>query len=183
MIYIGNLLSDLHSSTKDLDSSVLDKTTSFVYCCRDGAESVTLVTDNKETLRSLIGDLPKEIYDTGRYAIDLSSIGTDKVRIYLNSQSENEYLVGYYFSNNNSVLEKKRYKKTDPEGDDILIDRYDSNDNLISANELEVVAEKSDWSGSSSLAENIESIASKNNLRVQYSKKADKSQSYIIVRV
>ena len=181
MIYIGNLFASLHSSTSDLDTSVLDRTTSFVYCCRDGVESVTLVTNSKETLRSLVGELPEEIYDTGRYAIDLSSIGTDKVRIYLNSQSKDEYLVGYYLSSSNSVLEEKKYKKTDT--DDILIDRYDANGDLISSNEREVLATKSDWSGSSSLADDIEAIASENNLRVQYSKKADKDQSYIIVRV
>ena len=181
MIYIGTLFASLHPSTRDLDSAVLDKTTSFVYCCRDEVESVTLVTNSKETLSSLIGDLPEEIYDTGRYAIDLSSIGTNKVRIYLNSQSKSEYLIGYYFSSDNSVLEKKVYKKT--EGDDILIDRYNSSGSLISANEREVLATKSDWSGSNSLADSVESIASENNVRVFYSKKADKNQNYIVVRV
>ena len=82
--YIGNIFASLHASTQNLDAAILNKTTEFIYCYRSGVESVTLVTDNKETLRTLVGTLPTEIYDTDRYAVDLSTIGTEKVRIYLN---------------------------------------------------------------------------------------------------
>ncbi len=60
MSYIGKLFAHLHPSTNELDSEILNKTTELIYCYRDGVESVTLVVDNRQTLRDLVGDLPPE---------------------------------------------------------------------------------------------------------------------------
>jgi len=179
MAYIGKLFAHLHPSTKDLDSAILNKTTELIYCYRDGVESVTLVVDNRQTLRDLVGDLPSEIYNTTRYGVDLSSIGTDKVRIYLNSHSSEEYIIGYYFSSDNEVIQKKNYKKTDT--NDALIDRYTSEGTEISMDEVEAVASRADWGGSSSLADSLEKIVSDNNFILVYSKREGKDQSYIKV--
>ena len=179
MTSIGNLFAHLHPSTSGLSSDVLNKTTEFIYCFRDGVESVCLVTEDKETLKSLIGDLPTEIYDTNRYAVDLSTIGTNKVRLYLNSKSNDEYIIGYYFSNSNAVLQKKLYKKDNTVNS--LIDRYESNGDLISENEAEVSGVKSDWGGDSSLADSLENVASQNNVSIFYSKRNGKNQNYISV--
>jgi len=179
MSYIGKLFAHLHPSTNELDSEILNKTTELIYCYRDGVESVTLVVDNRQTLRDLVGDLPPEIYNTTRYGVDLSSIGTDKVRIYLNSHSNEEHIIGYYFSSDNKVVQKKNYKKTDTT--DALIDRYESDGTEISIDEVEVVASRADWGGSSSLADSLEKIASDNNFILLYSKREGKDQSYIKV--
>lgn len=179
MSYIGKLFAHLHPSTNELDSAILNKTTELIYCCRDGVESVTLVVDNRQTLRDLVGDLPPEIYNTTRYGVDLSSIGTDKVRIYLNSHSSEEHIIGYYFSSDNKVLQKKNYKKTDTT--DALIDRYESDGTEISMDEVEAVASRADWGGSSSLADSLEKIVSDNNFILVYSKREGKDQSYIKV--
>ena len=177
--YIGNIFANLHFSTQNLDAAILDKTTELIYCYRSGVESVTLVTDNKETLRALVGTLPTEIYDTNRYAVDLSTIGTEKVRIYLNSQDDNEHIIGYYFDSNNSVLQKKHYKKSNDA--DAMIDRYDGNGASLSTNEAELSASKSDWGGNSALANNIERVAGENNINLLYAKRQNKDQSYIKV--
>ena len=181
MSYIGKLFAHLHPSTKDLDSEILNKTTELIYCYRNKIESVTLVTDNIKTLKSLVGDLPVEIYNTERYAVDLSTIGTDKLRVYLNSRSNDESILGYYFSSDNEVIQKKNYKKTNTT--DALIDRYEANGDVISVDEVEVVGSRSDWDGDSSLADSLEKIASDNNFLILYSKRKDKDQSYIKVSV
>ena len=62
-----------------------------------------------------------------------------------------------------------------------MIDRYESDGTEISIDEVEVVASRADWGGSSSLADSLEKIASDNNFILVYSKREGKDQSYIKV--
>ena len=175
---VGQNLAHLHPSTADLSSDVLAKTKEFIYCCRNGAESVVLVTPDKSVLQSLVGNIPEQIntFDTNLYYVDIASIGTDKLRLYVRSPEENICGVGFYFDANGNLLEKKIYK-----GKGLSIDRFNSEGNLISENEKESICTKNEWGGSASLANNIEAIASENNYTVIYLKKNDKNQSYIRV--
>ena len=176
----GERFAHLHTSTSSLSDSVLDKTTELIYCFRDGVESVCLVTHDREVLMDICGMVPSVVYnaDTRRYAVDLSTIGTNSIKMYVDSSESGEVLTGYHFSSEGAILQKKTYKR---DGDNILLDRYNPDNSVISEDESETVCTKSDWGGSSSLADSIESIASEHNFKVIYLKRAASNQSYIRV--
>ena len=169
----GERFAHLHTSTSSLSDSVLDKTTELIYCFRDGVESVCLVTHDREVLMDICGMVPSVVYnaDTRRYAVDLSTIGTNSIKMYVDSSESGEVLTGYHFSSEGAILQKKTYKR---DGDN-------PDNSVISEDESETVCTKSDWGGSSSLADSIESIASEHNFKVIYLKRAASNQSYIRV--
>tara|TARA_B100000085_G_C18265627_1_gene399911 strand:- start:35 stop:577 length:543 start_codon:yes stop_codon:yes gene_type:complete len=177
---VGTRFAHLHTSTSGLSSAVLDKTTEFIYCFRDGVESVCLVTHDRDVLTDVCGTVPNDVYnaDTRRYAVDLSTVGTNSVKMYVDSPESGEVLTGYHFSSEGAILQKKTYRRN---GDNILLDRYNPNNSVISEGELETICAKSDWGGSSSLADSIESVASEHNFKVIYLKRAASNQSYIRV--
>ena len=50
---VGTRFAHLHTSTSGLSNAVLDKTTEFIYCFRDGVESVCLVTHERDVIMDM----------------------------------------------------------------------------------------------------------------------------------
>jgi len=190
MLSVGNFFGHLHTSTKELSSDVLDKTTELVFSFRDGVESICWVTNDKDVFKSVAGEVPDIVYNanTERYAVDLDSIGTSQVRMYVFNNDIEDGIsgYGYYMSSTGNIVEKKVYKVTDAD-EPILIDRYDVNGVLISENEKELIADKGEWFGDKSLVDDINEIRLKafhdheKIFGVAYTKKEEKNQSYIRV--
>lgn len=177
---LGSYFSHTDPSLSNLGSEVLEDITGVVFSCRDGVDTVCAVTSSISTLSSIMGDVPSVIQEavTGRYFVDLASLGSNKVRLYVDSDRANEMIVGYYFSSDNEMLIEKRYKK--PSEDSPLlcpVDRYDASGRLISANEPEAVSDRSCWTGSASWAD----AADSSPYIVRYTHKLSKPQSYIFV--
>tara|TARA_B100002019_G_scaffold290620_1_gene308695 strand:+ start:1349 stop:1927 length:579 start_codon:yes stop_codon:yes gene_type:complete len=184
MTSIGNLFAHLHPSTKNLGDDILSTVNEFVWCYRKGVESVTLVTRDTDAFRSLVGD-SINVTSADRYAVDLGSIGTDKIRIYVDSPVSGEALFGYYFSPSGEMLQRKVYKrKGDKTG--VYIDKFNMDGSVIVSNEEEIGSkdDKSFWGGSVELLNNIENILSERtetNIRRVFMKRVSKDQSYIRV--
>lgn len=166
------------SSLKSLPNDAKEKVIEIVFAYRIGVESITLISDDPHTIAKLADYLPEEFFEkASKYAIDLESIGSNKVRIYRSLNDGNNIMKGYYIENE-KVYETKIYKRTEDRGL-ILVDRYDEVGNLISANEAEVRAKPEDWKGSSL----VPKIAAENNFFANYLKKRDKDQCYVRVRI
>lgn len=167
-------------SIKNLPVELKENTIEFVFAYRKGIETVTLVTENPYIISksfNLASCLPEEFYEkTKKYAIDIESASSNKVRVYKTLNSQHEIGKGYYIVDN-TVVETKIYKKTEQRGL-ILIDRYDAEGNIISKNEAEVRANADEWKGSLL----VPSVAADNNFYVNYLKKQDKDQCYARVR-
>jgi hypothetical protein len=151
----------------------------LIFSYRNGEETICAVFNNKDPLLDLLGNLPETIMNTDVdiYGVDLESIGTDQVRVYHSHKEKDKMLIGYYMKNN-EIVEYKIYKRTDDRSI-ILIDRYNSNNELISGNEKEVRAERSEWPGS----KRILKLADLNGFYINFLKKADKDQFYARVRI
>ena len=184
MTSIGNLFAHLNPSTKNLGDDILSTVNEFVWCHRKGVESVTLVTRDTDAFRSLVGDAIN-VTSPDRYAVDLGSIGTDKIRIYVDSPVSGEAGFGYYFSSSGEMLQRKVYKrKGDKTG--VYIDKFNMDGSVIVSNEEEIGSkdDKSFWGGSVELLNNIENILSERtetNIRRVFMKRVSKDQSYIRV--
>ena len=176
---VGTYFAPLVPSLSDLGEEVLEDINQVVLSVRDGVESVCAVTPSLETLAAIIGEVPVEIQEatTSRYGVDLESIGSDKVRLYVDSPELPEILIGYYFSSDNAVVQKKIYKRPTVESTDILVDRFDAEGTLISYNEPESPCKRRHWQGRGDLADR----ADRSPYLVAYLKKGAAPQSYISV--
>jgi hypothetical protein len=135
-----------HSSAlNQMSFLVFPSVQELVFSCRDGELSVCVVFNSIEALTDIIGSVPSEISSasTNRYGVDLESVGTSKLRLYCDGQTDSEMLRSYAYSASRSLIESKIYKRSDGEYP-ILIDRYNAFNDLISADEPE-------YSGDSSL--------------------------------
>jgi|TARA_R100000482_G_scaffold52588_2_gene18739 hypothetical protein len=181
MYNVAQKLAHLHSSTQSLSDDVLSQTKEFVYCSRNGIDTVCLVTENLDTFTSLVGVVPDEIASatTNRYAVDLGSIGTDNVKMYIDSANSGEVLLGFQYNGDGELTQKKTYKRTD---NGILLDRFDASSVKISENEEELICDRSGWGGDINLLGQIEDIALSNELTVGFLKRTNSNQSYIRVR-
>ena len=181
MFDVGNKLAHLHPSTQRLGYGVLSKVTEFVYCSRNSVDTVCLVTDDLDVFTSLIDSVPTQITEaqTNRYAVDLGSIGTDNVKMYIDSPNDGEVLLGFQCKNNGEILQNKTYKRKDK---GILLDKFNADGSEISLNEEELGCDRSGWGGDAHLLTSIEALAVANNLTVGFLKRTNANQSYIRVR-
>ena len=125
MFNVGNKLAHLHPSTERLGYNVLSKVTEFVYCSRNSVDTVCLVTDDLDVFISLVENVPTQITEakTNRYAVDLGSIGTDNVKMYIDSPNDGEVLLGFQCKNNGEILQNKTYKRKEK---GILLDKFNA---------------------------------------------------------
>lgn len=165
-------------SLRDLPFWAQLAATELIISHRDGVTSVCYVTEDLFSFIKLVGDVPQSIKeaDTERYFVDLESIGTDKVRLYTEGDSERDEALRGYYVNNGAIYESKYYKR---DGDGLLIDRFDASGTLISADEPETSGDRSIWTGPSEIADAAEAMGG--NWSVVYLAKTDKPQSYIRV--
>jgi hypothetical protein len=177
-------MSHFHKSTAALPLDVLEDIGEVIYTMRDGMFSVCVVMSKLETLTKLIGTVPDLIRDsiTGRYFVDLQSIGTDTLRLYTDAMEPGVVIYGYYFDPSLKMLQKKNYKKVSP--GELAVDRYDSNGVLVSSNEPEKQGDFSCWLGDKDFAARVEHEANANGHDVRYTYKQEKLQSYLrVVRI
>ena len=175
---VGTYFASFNTSLSQLGKALLEDITEVVFCCRDGVETVCAVTPNLSTLTSIVGVVPSEVSSafTGRYFIDLDSIGTSTVRFYVDGNGAGEVLINYNYNSHNTLMQKKIYK----EGSDkfnVLIDRYDGSGLLVSANEPESQTDRASWTGSASTADAVEG----SSYKARWLSKGRKPQSYIYV--
>lgn len=163
---------------RHLPEIVKDSTREIVFSYRSGVESICLFVSSSEVLSLLVKNLPYDFFQENyyKYGVDLESIFTSKIRIY--RDSDDCVLIGHYIDQNGNVLETKKYITNTANKQELLIDRYDSNKNLIDSGEKEIVTSYDSWKGSNL----VTLLAKQNNLHTIYLKKVDKDQCYVRVR-
>jgi hypothetical protein len=166
--------------SKDLDSldkSVKNKCRELIFSYREGVFSVTMVLNSIDEFENLIGfKLNNELkaIRSRRLGVDLESLKTDKVRIYLDVPGNDLITIyGYYMDKSGKILEKKIYKRNG--SGRLLIDRYDAKDNLISKDEPEVMSDENSWKGPTDIIK----IAKGLNYCCIFMKKELKDQCYL----
>jgi hypothetical protein len=166
--------------SKDLDSldkSVKNKISELIFSYREGVFSVTIVLNSIGDFENLIGfklNNKLKAIKSNRFGVDLESLKTDKVRIYLDVPGNDLIsLYGYYMDRSGNILEKKIYKRNGSAR--LLIDRYDSENNLISKDEPESVSTEMSWKGPNDIIK----IAKGLNYRCIFMKKELKDQCYL----
>tara|TARA_R100001510_G_C7643190_1_gene200712 strand:+ start:1095 stop:1745 length:651 start_codon:yes stop_codon:yes gene_type:complete len=182
---VGNDFRFLTPALDNLSPDIRDQLVEVIYSWRDGVESVCVVTESLDCLKTMLnGNVPSEISKAKmtppRYFVDLESIGTDNLRLYIDdSQRMDISIVGFKFDSNGNLTERKDYWR-DKEG--VLIDRYDASNNLISSKEPEIMVTKDDFLGSSEIADKVEQIANERRYDLVWMNKVNTKQSYIRIR-
>lgn len=181
MSNVGQKLAHLHASTTNLNSNILDNVSEFVYCSRNNVDTVCLVTNQLDTLKNLVSNIPSEVTNatTNRYAVDLGSINSDDVKLYIDGVLENQVLLGFQCLNNGEITQRKIYKRTNS---GILLDKFKADKTIISENEVENICGKDGWTGSQQLLQNILALETAENLTIGFLKRESSNQSYIRVR-
>jgi hypothetical protein len=109
-----------------------------------------------------------------RYMVDLSSINSEVVQIYTDTPNNKLVkLFGFKIDRNGKVLEKKIYKNHNKNS--TLIDTYDSENNIISKDEVQIQADYGSWEGPKELIK----IAEKLNYHVIFMKNELCDQCYL----
>lgn len=181
---VGTTLSHLHKSTAALPAAVLEDIGEVIYTIRDGMFSVCVVMSKLDTLTKLMGTVPDLIQNapTKRYFVDLQSIGTDILRLYIDGSEPGVVIYGYYFDPSLKMLQKKNYKKVRP--GELAVDRYNGDGVLVSANEPEKQGDSSCWLGGKDFVAQVEREANDHGYKVWYTYKQEKPQSYLrVVRI
>ena len=165
----------LNNLTDEFKSTISE----LIFCHRSGRFSVVICSNSKDDFLDLVGNMPDEIKKTNvsRYAVDLHSMETDTVRIYLGSNDTGVSIVGYNIDKEGAIIEKKIYKRTD-DRKTLNIDRYNDAGILISPDEVEIECGERDWTG----PVEIVSVAKSHDLNMIFLKKVAKNQSYVRLR-
>jgi hypothetical protein len=176
---LGMYFSSCHPTLMALSPSVLGSIKQVILSYRDSVESVCVVVPTLDMLADIVGSIPAEVQEstTLRYFVDLSSVGTNKLRLYVDSPDKEVSIIGFYFDSNNALLEKKLYKKDPEDTKALFVDRYNASGVLISADEPEYQSDRSSWLGSAEWAD----LSEASSYEVRYLHKANKQQSYIYV--
>ena len=129
----------------------------LIFCQRQDNLSVCVVFDNIGSLKDIIGNVPHELQsaNTERYFVDLESVGTNKLRLYCDGQTDNEMLRSYSYNESKQLIENKIYKRSTGQYP-ILIDRYNPDGIIISSDEPEYSGSRELWTGPSDLIDTAE---------------------------
>jgi len=176
-----DIFNEMNENLAKLDRSIKDEIHQLIFSFRDSIESVCVVLKSFEAFTKLVVDVPEKIvedYESGkatRFYVDLESLNTNKVRLYTDYRQNNIQLVGYYVDNG-QIYETKIYHDTGPTS--MIIERYDSEMNLIDDTETENVVELTEWSGNKEIID----IALNNSLMIKCLKKMNKNQNYLLIK-
>lgn len=176
---ISEHFKDYSQALKDMDWTIHGNVSELIISYRDGQTTMCVVFPKVTYLKALIGDVPRAVagVQSRRFAVDLESIGTDKLRLYIDGQKEGELLRGFYFDENKQMTQYKIYKKVEGDKNEVVIDRYLADGTLISNDEPELISDRDSWLGEDSIADLADSLSGK--YEVKYLKKGNKAQSYI----
>lgn len=119
-----NLFKGYNALLDGLSDSVKSRLYGLIFTYRDGTESVAIVFTDKSIFAEVAGGV--NVPDGFLYALDLESIGTDKLRAWVDKRDPNICLFGYYL-NADGIYETKHYKFA-AGSTDLEIDRFDAND-------------------------------------------------------
>ena len=138
------------------------------------------MTPSLSTLTSIVGTVPWEVRSavTGRYFVDLDSVGTSTVRFYVDAPNDDEQLINYNYDDSNTLIQKKVYKNGSDKFN-ALIDRYDGYNNLVSSDEPESQTDRTAWTGSTATADSVDASP----YSARWLSKGNTPQSYIYVLV
>ena len=155
-------------------------TSELVWSYRSGEVTLCWVTDDLPAFIEVLGGSIPEVLtltESSRYGVDLDSLGSDKVRLYINSPNDGEVLLGYYFSSLEHDAAPYEYKVyTSVSKTEVSINRYTGDGDLISEGEGEVQTDVStSWSGPKELLDLCEAQTG----TVRILKKVSKDQSYL----
>ena len=170
-----------HSAALDQPSDrCLGATDELAWSYRAGVVSLCWVTEDLAAFTEVLGGTVPEVLTISgsrRYFVDLESLGSDKIRLYIDSPNAGEVLVGYYFSSLAKDAVPTEYKiYTAASRTELLINRYTSDGDLISEGEREVQTDDpADWGGPKDLLELC--LAQPQQLIIL--KKVSKDQSYL----
>jgi hypothetical protein len=165
-----------------LEDHCLTTTSELVWSCRSGVVSLCWVTEDLAAFTEVLGGTVPEILTmtgSARYAVDLESLGTDTVRLYIDSPNDGEVLLGYYFSSLEHDAEPYEYKVYSPVSKtEVSVSRYTGSGDLISESEGEVQTNvPADWGGPKELLD----LCKEQPGTVRILKKTAKDQSYLRV--
>ena len=120
-----------------------------VFCSRLGELSATAVFNDAEVLREVAGHIPDEVAraKTRRFGVDLESLSAGRSRFYIDGDTPGAVLLGYTYSAEGTLVEWKRYRRGPGDKHRILIDRYGSDDRVISVGEVERAGGPELWKG------------------------------------
>jgi len=152
---------------------------SIIWSYRTGEASAAVYTYDRDILLSITGGIGSDMPQGSLYAVDLESIGTDKIRIYVDPRedhTDNNVGIGYYYTPSGEVTEYKEYFKNYQTAM-LTIKRYKADGTPIST-ETEVPATASHWKGSQALLQ----IAKDNEIPTVFWRKSSKDQCYMVVR-
>lgn len=150
----------------------------LVWSSRSPVQSVAAMTHDRDVLLSITNGIGSQIPTGHLYAVDLESLGTEKIRIYVDPRKKHDdpiILLGYYFNSEGAFYEYKEYR---PVGDSLTIDRFDATKKLIAKDEPEHPATEDDWTGPPQLLQ----TAKESGLFYSLFKKGLKDQTYLCVR-
>ena len=169
-----------HSTALDaLTDGQKNRIHSIIWSYRSGEASAAVYTYDRETLLSITGGIGSDMPQGSLYAVDLESLRSDKLRIYVDPRedhTDNKVGIGYYYTPSGTVTEYKEYFK-DYQTAVLTIKRYKADGTPISS-ETEVPATVSDWKGSQALLQ----IVNDNQIPTVYWRKSSKDQCYMVVR-
>ena len=124
-----------------------------VFCYRLGPLSATAVFNDAEVFREVAGHVPDKISqaNTRRYGVDLESLAIGEPRFYLDGDELGTLLLGFSYLATGALPEWKRYRRDPDDKHRVLIDRYGSDNRLVSVGEVERAGGPELWKGPTSL--------------------------------
>lgn len=174
-----NLFSGFSKKLDFLNDEIKRNIKELIFSYREGQLGVVAVFDTKKIVEDLAGFV---LYDElllsnpNKYFIDLESMDTNKIRLYVNSPYEKEISgYGYYLNEDKKIYEKKVYKKIRQPSSFLEIYRYDVNGNQIGDVEKEIAGDSSIWKGPLNIIE----LAEQHGYRTIFLKKTAKDRCYL----
>ena len=148
-----------------------------VFCHRLGVLSATAVFNDAEVLREVAGHIPDKIAqaNTRRYGVDLESLAIGEPRFYVDGDEPGTLLLGFSYLATGALAEWKRYRRDPDDKHRVLIDRYGSDDRVISVGEVERAGGPELWKGPDGLPK----MAIAARMHAIFLAKEAKEQSYV----
>ena len=148
-----------------------------VFWHRVGMLSATGVFNDAEVLREVAGHIPDRVAhaNTYRYGVDLESLAPGETRFYTDGDEPGTMLLGFTYLVTGALAEWKRYRRDPNDRHRILIDRYGSDDRLVSVGEVERACGPELWKGPADLPK----IALAAGMYAIFLAKEAKEQSYL----
>lgn len=148
-----------------------------VFCHRLGVLSATAVFNDADVLCEVAGHIPDKVAEanTRRYGVDLESLAIGEPRFYVDGDEPGALLLGYTYLATGALVEWKRYRRDPDDKYRVLIDRYGSDDRVISVGEVERAGGLELWKGPANLLQK----ATAAGMHAIFLAKEAKEQSYL----